>query len=103
MVDKTKFKYWILEFSSGSANGTEPTFHGPVIDSSVCDQSNCVEVHPAPEDNVFSHIMCFHLALHLNVEDLKGLASCEKQIDRTRILEPSIHCYMYMYYWVNSM
>ena len=49
----------------------EPTFHGPMVAGSVCDQTNDVDRNPLPEDDLFSHGVGLHLVLHLNVEDLQ--------------------------------
>ena len=49
----------------------EPTFHGPVVAGSVCDQTNDVDRNPLPEDDLFGHGVGLHLVLHLNVEDLQ--------------------------------
>ena len=51
------------------------TFHGPVVNSCLCDKCNGVQVDPLPEDDIICHLVCFHLALHLNVEDLQVLSS----------------------------
>ena len=45
-----------------------------MVDSGLRDESYGVEVDPLPEDDVVRHLMCLHLALHLNVEDLQVLA-----------------------------
>lgn len=52
------------------------TLHGPVVDSGFRDKSYRVQVNPLPEYDVISHLVCLHLALHLDVEDLQVLASC---------------------------
>ena len=51
------------------------TFHGPVVDGGLCHQGDGVEIDPLPKDDVIGHLVCLHTTLHLNVEDLKTLAS----------------------------
>ena len=43
-----------------------------MVDSIVSHKCNCIEGDPLPEGNIIGHGVCLHLALHLNVEDLKG-------------------------------
>jgi len=49
-----------------------------VVDSSVSGQGNCVDGDPLPELNILSHRVSLHLTLHLNVEDLQCLPSCQQ-------------------------
>ena len=58
------------------------TFHRPMVDGGLGDESDSVEVDPFPEDDFICHLVGLHLALHLNVEDLKVLASY-RQAERT--------------------
>lgn len=51
------------------------TLHAPMVDCVVCDQGDGVEGDPLPEGDVVCHRVSLHLALHLNVEDLKGFGS----------------------------
>lgn len=53
------------------------TFHAPVINTCVSDKSYSVHRNPFPEYNIFRHCVRLHLALHLDVENLKSLTSCE--------------------------
>lgn len=63
------------------------TFHAPVVDGIVCDETDGVNTDPLPESHFICHCVCLHFALHLNVEDLKGLASCtSKYIQNTELL-----------------
>ena len=67
--EKIGFKWTVHQFLCH-------TFHGPMVDSGLRDESYGVEVDPLPEDDVVHHLMFFYHALHHNVvEDLQFLAS----------------------------
>lgn len=51
------------------------SFHTPVIDGVVCHKRDGIERDPLPKRNVFGHGVGLHLALHFNVENLKGFRS----------------------------
>ena len=53
------------------------TFHTPVIDCGLGDESDSVDVNPLPKDDVFRHRVGLHFRFHLDVEDLEGFASLE--------------------------
>jgi len=53
------------------------TLHAPVVHREVGDDADRVHGYPAPEDAFLGHGVGFHFALHLNVEDLKGLGGLE--------------------------
>ena len=46
--------------------------HAPMVDGIVSHKCHCVQGDPLPEGDVISHGVGLHLALHLNVKDLKG-------------------------------
>ena len=58
------------------------TLHGPVVDGGLGDEGDGVEVDPLPEGHVLHHLVCLHLALHLNVEDLQALPSWKEREGR---------------------
>lgn len=51
------------------------TLHAPVVHGVVRHQGDGVEGDPLPEGHVVRHGVSLHLALHLDVEDLKGFGS----------------------------
>lgn len=53
-------------------DGLWVSFHTPVIDRIVCHKRYGIERDPLPKCNILSHGVGLHLALHFNVENLKG-------------------------------
>lgn len=58
-------------------DGLRVALHAPVVDGAVRHQGNRVERDPLPEGHVVRHGVRFHLALHLDVENLQSLGSCK--------------------------
>lgn len=50
--------------------------HAPMVDCVVGHKCHCVEGDPLPKGDVVRHGVGLHLALHLNVKDLKGFGGC---------------------------
>ncbi len=53
-------------------DGLWVSFHTPVIDRIVCHKCYSIERDPLPKRNIIGHGVGLHLALHFNVENLKG-------------------------------
>ena len=50
------------------------SLHGPMVDAGLGYQGDGVEADPLPEDDSLRHVVGFHFALHLQIEDLKRTA-----------------------------
>ncbi len=48
-----------------------------MVHSGLRNQGNGVQVDPLPKDDLICHLVSLHFALHLDVEDLQVLSSCE--------------------------
>lgn len=59
--------------------------HAPVVDGVVGHQGYGVEGDPLPESDVVGHGVGLHLALHLDVKDLKGFGGWWGRVIETHI------------------
>ena len=55
------------------------TFHGPVIDRTICDKCKGIDIDPFPESDIFHHCVCLHFTFHFNVEDLECSSSYKEK------------------------
>lgn len=52
-------------------NGSRLSFDGPMINSSLSNQTKGLNVNPAPKDDIFMHQVRLELGLHFQVENLQ--------------------------------
>lgn len=61
------------------------TFHGPVIDRTICDKCKGIDIDPFPESDIFHHCVCLHFTFHFNVEDLECSSSYKEKKNMAKL------------------
>lgn len=53
-----------------------------MVDRSLGNQGDSVEIDPLPEGDIFNHLMSLHFTLHLYIEYLQALSSWKTKGER---------------------